>query len=297
MYEGGSSGGKSVVTPGLTANSGAAGNFATNGIPVGETGYSVDSVSVLEIHLVVTTIGREPSAVNFEVFMPAFLQNEQFGFAILVAGIVVATIGYLWLILRAFRTSTGWGIATLIVPVIGPLAFLSKHFPRAKSPVTLVLLGFVLVFLPLAINAAFGEKQAQHALQRTTGGMKEFTATNAVNPDYDAISVNSDLTTVQAARADFTDEVAERLRGLTKLKTLDLSDSTITDKSLAIIATLPTLEKLSLARVKDISEAGFQDTILKMPSLKEIDVRGTVIKVETLRAWRAVGTDRKTNPK
>lgn len=229
--------------------------------------------------------------------MPAFFQNEQFGFAILVAGIVVAAIGYLWLILRAFRTSVGWGIATLFLPLIGPLAYLAKHSPRAKSPVTLVLLGLVLIFLPLAINAAFGEKQAQHALQRTTGGMKEFTNTNAVNPDYDSISANLDLEIVQAARTDFTDDIAERLRGLTKLKTLDLSDSTITDKSLAIIAGLPALEKLSLARVKGITEAGFQDTVLKMASLKEIDVRGTAIKVETLRVWRATGPDRKTNPK
>lgn len=229
--------------------------------------------------------------------MPAFFQNEQFGFAILVAGIVVAAMGYLWLILRALRTSAGWGIATLLLPLIGPIAFLVRHFPRAKSPATVALLGLVLIFLPLAINAAFGEKQAPHALQRTTGGVKELTATNAVNPDYEAISANLDLEIIQAARADFTDDVAERLRGLAKLKTLDLSDSAITDKSLAIIATLPALEKLSLARVKGITEAGFQDTVLNMPSLKEIDVRGTAIKVETLRAWRAAGTDRKTNPK
>lgn len=229
--------------------------------------------------------------------MPALLQNEQFGFAVLVAGIVVAAIGYIWLILRAFHSSTGWGLTTLIVPIIGPLAYLAKHFPRAKSPFTIVLLGLVLIFLPLVMNAAFGEKQAQHALQRTTGGLKEFTATNAVNPDYEAISANLDLEIVQAARADFTDDVAERIRGLTKLKTLDLSDSAITDKSLAIIATLSTLEKISLARVKGITEAGFQETVLKMPSLKEIDVRGTAIKVETLRAWRAAGADRKTNPK
>lgn len=180
MYEGGRSEGKSAVTPGLIANPRAAGISATTGFPTGQTGYAADSDPVLEILPAVTTIGREPSAVNFEVFMPGFLQNEQFGFAVLVAGIVVAAIGYVWLIFRAFHTSLGWGIATLIVPVIGPLAYLAKHFPRAKSPVTLVLLGLVLIFLPLAINAAFGEKQAQHALQRTTGGMKEFTATNTL---------------------------------------------------------------------------------------------------------------------
>jgi hypothetical protein len=229
--------------------------------------------------------------------MPAFLQNEQFGFAILVAGIVLAVIGYLWLLGRAFRTSTGWGIAAFVLPVIGPLAFLAKQYVRAKSPFTIVLLGLVLVFLPLVLNAAFGEKQAQHALQRTTGGLSEFTATNAVNPDYEAILANPGLEILQSARPDFTDEVAERLRGLIKLKTLDLSDSSITDRSLAIIAGLPTLEKLSLARVKGISEPAFQETVLKMTSLKEIDVRGTAIKVETLRAWRAAGADRKTNPR
>jgi hypothetical protein len=229
--------------------------------------------------------------------MAALFQNEQFGFYLLAAGAVLAVVGSVWLLIRAFQTTFGWGLAVLFLPVIGPILFLIQHGKKAKAPIALILLGAVLSVLPVALNAAFGEKRAAKPLIRETGGMKEFTATAALDPDYAALSANPDLEIVNIARADFTDETAERLRGLTKLRRLELNDSAITDKGLAIIATLPTLETLAVARVKGITDEGVKDTVLKIATLKEIDARGTAVKVETLRTWRSAGPDRKTNPK
>jgi hypothetical protein len=229
--------------------------------------------------------------------MAALFQNEQFGFSLLAAGAVLAVVGSLWLLARAFRASVGWGLAVLLLPVVGAILFLIQHAKKAKAPIALILLGSVLAALPVALNAAFGEKRAAKPLIRETGGMREFTATNALDPDYAALSANPDLEVVNIARSDFTDETAERLRGLTKLRRLELNDAAITDKALAIIATLPALETIAVARVKGITDGGFRDTVLKMKTLKEIDARGTAVKPETLRTWRADGPDRKTNPK
>ena len=228
--------------------------------------------------------------------MPAFFQNEQFGFALLVAGAVLASVGGLWLIVRAFRTSFGWGLAVVFLPIIGPLVFIFSQSSRAKAPLALILFGAVLGFLPLVLNVTFGQKKAEIPLERETGGMKEFNALNANDPQYDTLLKTLDFTNVNVSRADLTDEIAERLSGQSQMKVLDMNDSSITDKTLAIIATLPNLETLNVARVKGITEDAFKTTILKMVSLKKIDARGTAITVATLREWRNAAPDRKTNP-
>ena len=222
--------------------------------------------------------------------MPAFFQNEQFGFALLVAGAVLASVGGLWLIVRAFRTSFGWGLAVVFLPIIGPLVFIFSHSSRAKAPLALILFGAVLGFLPLVLNVTFGQKKAEIPLERETGGMKEFNALNANDPQYDTLLKTLDFTNVNVSRADLTDEIAERLSGQSQMKVLDMNDSSITDKTLA------NLETLNVARVKGITEDAFKTTILKMVSLKKIDARGTAITVATLREWRNAASDRKTNP-
>lgn len=224
------------------------------------------------------------------------LQNEQFGFILLAIGLSLALIGVLWLIVRAFQTSFGWGLG-IFVPIIGPIAYAFKHTQKAKLPIFLILLGGIIALMPLVLNQLLGEKVAEKPLQREVDGVKQVNALNAKDPKYQELA-KSDADSFNLSRADFTDEIAEIvLSGKTNLKRLEIADSTITDKSLELIAKLPNLEVLVLPRVKGITEAVAKQTILKMEKLKEIDARGTAISVETLREWRKENSERKSNPK
>src|SRR5436190_1189895 len=62
---------------------------------------------------------------------------------VLIAGAAFTALGWLWLLVRAFRASVWWGLAVLVVPPLA-VVFLVRRPDRAASPVGMVLLGLML---------------------------------------------------------------------------------------------------------------------------------------------------------
>jgi hypothetical protein len=223
--------------------------------------------------------------------------NEQIGTIILAVGVVLAVVGSLWFVVRAFGTSIGWGIAVL-VPVIGPIAFLVAHPRRGQLPFALILLGAIVGFSPIVLNAILGEKQA--AVPFVTE--KQIVTRGAKDTKYDEMLAKTTVESASFNSADFTDDLAARLDAFANLKRLDLADSGITDATLVVLAKLPALEEIVLSRCTQLTDDGIKTFLANAKTLKKIDARGNAekpmqVKIETLRDWRKAGADRVTNPK
>lgn len=61
-------------------------------------------------------------------------------------GVALGFIGWLWLVVNAFRTSALWGIGSLLISPIA-LVFGLLNFGENKIPLLLSVLGVVLYFM------------------------------------------------------------------------------------------------------------------------------------------------------
>ena len=87
------------------------------------------------------------------------------------------------------------------------------------------------------------------------------------------------------ANSDVTDQTLIHLEKLSQLRELDLNSSQVTDDGLAQLAKLPALQILRLSKTK-ISDAGFQQHLLPLEKLAEVDMRETSVASKTLRDWK-----------
>jgi len=68
------------------------------------------------------------------------------GALIILLGIVIIVIGGLGFLIAAFRESILWGLACLFIPIV-QLFFLIVHWPEAKRPFFLQLLGLAVLIV------------------------------------------------------------------------------------------------------------------------------------------------------
>jgi hypothetical protein len=217
--------------------------------------------------------------------------SEQTGFIILIVGLALVAIGYLWLVLRAFRTHAGWGLAALLLPPVGGLVFSVARWRRALGPVAVALVGVLAAASPIAINLLVPANKEE--IKNVTTGETDLTLTGLAGYDYASLGAKTDLTVLQMANSEVTDAGVEHLRGLTRLRRLDLSDTAITDASIPVLAALPALEDVKLARTK-VTDAGVRQLLDGAKRLRAIDVRGTDVKTATLRDWKNADKDNRT---
>jgi internalin A len=89
---------------------------------------------------------------------------------------------------------------------------------------------------------------------------------------------------LQMAKPDVTDLTLESLKGMKRLKELDLSGTQVTDVGLEILKDLPALSALRLARTK-ITDKGFRSALFEKESLMMLDLQHTQVSSETAKAW------------
>ena len=76
--------------------------------------------------------------------------------ALVVAGVIFAIIGFIWILIEAFKESVWWGLGSLFINVVA-LIFVLMHWDRAKKPFLIWLGGGVLVLVGgLLMNRAAG---------------------------------------------------------------------------------------------------------------------------------------------
>ena len=68
-------------------------------------------------------------------------------------GVVLSVVGWLWLVVNAFRTSTMWGIGSLLISPIS-LIFGLLNFAENKIPLLLSVVGIVLYFMGIGNDVA-----------------------------------------------------------------------------------------------------------------------------------------------
>lgn len=214
--------------------------------------------------------------------------SEQVGTALIIAGILVLSIGQIWMIIRGFRTSIVWGILNWCG--VGTLAFPLFHWKRARVPLAVVLLGATLAASPLVVTRLQGIDLGP--LDRDVNGERHLTLTGWDRTDYSVLAARADTVVLQMANPDVTDATLGYLQRLTKLREIDLTDTKITDAGLPALATLPALTTIRL-RNCEVTDDAFRQHLLNKPTLTQLDLRGTGIKRETVGEWKAAKPRRK----
>jgi hypothetical protein len=209
---------------------------------------------------------------------------EQYAFFILLAGLVVGAIGFFWLVIVAFKVSKLWGVGTLVFPPLA-IVFALTHFRRSVAPLIVFLISGVLLGAPYAINY-YNEKFVNLGpREKIVNGELHITLTGWDGTDYSFLGKKPGIVVLQMANPDVTDETLNYLRGMDRLRELDLNDTQVTDQGLTIVAGLPKLEELRLARTK-ISDEGFRKLLEDKGSLIKLDLTGTKVKGKSKREWK-----------
>jgi hypothetical protein len=121
--------------------------------------------------------------------------------------------------------------------------------------------------------------------EKIVDGQRHITLTGWDRNDYTFLGSKHDVTVLQMANPDVTDQTLELLKGMNNLKELDLNDTHVTDAGLKLLKDLPALDTLRLKNTA-ITDQGFRESLAMKESLRRLDLTGTQVSQETAQAWR-----------
>jgi hypothetical protein len=210
--------------------------------------------------------------------------SEKYGVIALFAGVALVAAGYFWLLARAFRTRRLWGWGILLLPPLG-LAFVIRHFRTSAKPLALAVAGGLVIGGTYGANYYFTHFVDLGPREKIVDGERHITLTGWDGTDYAVLRDRPDTVVLQMANPDVTDQTLENLRGMSRLRELDLNDTRVTDAGLQVLAGLPSLQILRL-RNTQVTDQGFRDHLGDREALRELDLRETAVASKTLRAWK-----------
>jgi hypothetical protein len=209
------------------------------------------------------------------------MKDEYFVYLFL-AGLALAVVGFVWLVVLAFLERIWWGVGSIVFPPVA-LVFSYRYPRRSWLPcITLALGIFLMAFPALYTRLAPVDLGPREKL---VDGEYHVTLTGWDRSDYSILASRPGTVVLQMANPDVTDQSLRFLKGMTRLRELDLNDTAITDTGLDVLTSLSGLEILRLRNTR-ISDAGFQNRLALMESLRQLDLRGTAITSESIAAWR-----------
>jgi hypothetical protein len=214
---------------------------------------------------------------------------EQIAVAIMAAGLVIGTVGHIWLIVRGWQVRWYWAVLLLFSPLA--ILFLIRHFHKAIAPVAVMVLGIVLIAAPV-VYSHFVPPDLGEFVQHEPDGTLTVGLTGWNRKDYSTLAAYPRIAKLTMANADVTDETLEYIKHCPELRELDLSRTQVTDAGLATLAGLPKLEVLTM-RGTHVTDAGFKQHLEALPTLMVIDFRETGVSLETQREWKKAVKGRK----
>jgi hypothetical protein len=195
--------------------------------------------------------------------------SEQIGVILLVAGLLAATVGLLWLL--------GRGVAVL---------FGRRTARQLIVPLALLAGGLVVGAVPFAYQNLYLRIVGLGERERVIDGERALTLTGWDRGDYAILAEKPDIAILELGNPDVTDETLKILLEMPNLRELTLNDSSVTDAGLATLARLPSLERLRIARTQ-ITPEGLRRFLDAPPKqLRELDVSGNEIPAKLLRSWK-----------
>ena len=218
------------------------------------------------------------------------LNTETSLFTIALVGAVLLLAGALWLIVEAFGVKWYWGLAVLVFfPVAGPI-FAIRHRRPATWPMVAMAIGVVVGSAPILYNRLtpidLGPRETM------VEGEPHLTLTGWDREDYSVLASKPSAVVVQMANPDVTDQTLTYLKGMARLRELDLSGTQVGDDGLIELEGLTSLEQLRLKGTK-ITDAGFARSLAPLKSLQMLDLQGTGVSREAGKAWKAAKPGRR----
>jgi hypothetical protein len=201
---------------------------------------------------------------------------------IFLIGAAIAIIGCVGLIVVAFRQRIWWGIGVVVFPPLS-IVFCARHLKRCVIPLALLIVGGATAAFPALVTRLVPVDLGP--LDRIVDQERHLTLTGWDRNDYSVLAAKPDTVVLQMANPDVTDQTLEYLRGMTRLRELDLNDTQVSDNGIEALKGLATLETLRLRRTK-ISGKGFVEVLSPMPALKQLDLRETDVDPELVKEWR-----------
>ncbi len=207
---------------------------------------------------------------------------EDFFPYLVLTGYALLAIGWVVLLVAAFRARLWWGFGVLVFPPTA-VAFMIKHSRKAAIAMAILAIGLLLAAgPPLYVRLRpidLGPRE------RIVAGETHLTLTGWDHKDYAFLRRKPEVIVLQMANPDVTDASLSYLTGMTHLRELDLNGTQVTDAGLETLRTLASIERLRL-RDTAVTDAGFNESLSKMESLREIDLRGTKVTRETAKSWK-----------
>ena len=212
-------------------------------------------------------------------------------FYIALAGVVLAAIGLLWLIVAAFRVRWYWGLAVLLFPPLG-LAFALRIRVRegAAWPLAVLAVGLAVGSAPILYNKLTPIDLGPY--EKRVGDELHLTLTGWDRRDYSILAARPGAAVLQMANPDVTDKTLAHLKGMTRLRELDLSNTQVDDDGLGELEGLTALESLRLKGTK-ITDEGFRRWLAPREAIIQLDLQGTRVTRESGKAWKAARPGRR----
>jgi len=182
--------------------------------------------------------------------------------------------------LAAIMAGMAWGVLCLLA-----VAFRRRPVRRLLLPAGLVVAGLLVGAVPVAYQhvvlaiVGFGERE------RVVDGERMITLTGWDRDDYSLLADRPDVVVLDMGNPDVTDDTLRLLEGCDRLRELTLSDSGISDAGLELVATLPSLESLRIART-GVTADGVRRLLATAPRLEKLDVTGVDMPTSILRDWK-----------
>lgn len=201
---------------------------------------------------------------------------------VFLTGLALVGLGFLVLLVVAFRTRFWWGLLVFVFPPAG-LVFILRHPRPCVVPATVLFLGVLMAAGPPAVSRLLPVDLGPR--ERTVEGELHLTLTGWDRKDYSVLRQKSHAVVVQMANPDVDDRTLDYLSGMNHLRELDLNHTKVTDVGLRKLREISTLESLKL-RDTPVTDAGFRESLGAMTSLRQLDLSGTRVSRELVQAWK-----------
>lgn len=167
---------------------------------------------------------------------------------------------------------------------------LAGRFRKALAPLAVLLVGIALLVGPAIISRKMAVDLGPR--ESIVSNERHVSLTGWDGQGYEFLADKSDTVVLQMANGDVADATLDQLVGMNQLRELDLNDTQITDFGLSKLASLPKLQTLRLRNTK-ITDAGFRESLMSLPLLKQLDVRETGVSTATIDEWKNAAENRR----